>query len=109
MLYLLGVIAHLFRPNTLFGVAIRLPSRWMHFLYQRGLTSFASALAHSERPWLKNRLIRFFFALFPQASLDEAIERDPFAYKSFYQLFARHLRPDARPIAQADWVSPAMG
>ena len=68
------------------------------FITQRLMTVLARYLAYHTNPTLKNRLIRHFFSRFPEASLMEAIEKDPFAYKSFYELFSRKLIPSARPI-----------
>ena len=71
------------------------------FLWQRALTAFAFFLAHNQTPWLKNRLIRFFFCLFTEASLQDYQEKDPFAYASFYDLFSRYPEKSKRPLAHA--------
>jgi phosphatidylserine decarboxylase len=70
------------------------------FVMQRLMTHLARYLAYHENETLKNRLIVHFFSRFPDASLVEAKEKNPFAYTSFYALFSRHLMPSARPVAR---------
>lgn len=67
-------------------------------------------LSRSERPWLKNLLIRFFLRLY-DVDLDEAETQDALAYPSFNTFFTRALRPGARPLAGAadTLVSPVDG
>jgi phosphatidylserine decarboxylase len=67
-------------------------------------------LSRSERPWLKNLLIRFFVRAF-DVDLGDAETADALAYPSFNALFTRALRHDARPLAggNATLASPVDG
>jgi phosphatidylserine decarboxylase len=53
-------------------------------------------------------LIRWFVARY-QVNMDEAAEPDITQYACFNDFFTRALKPGARPLAQADFVSPVDG
>ncbi len=53
------------------------------------------ALTRSQRPWLKNLLIRRFVRHF-RPSMSDALEPDPLRYESFNAFFIRALAPGAR-------------
>lgn len=57
---------------------------------------------------IKNHLIRYFVGKYP-VNMAEAMEPNPYNYASFNDFFIRRLRPEARPIALADVVSPVDG
>ena len=59
------------------------------------------------RPF-KNTFIRVFARLF-RVNLDEAISPDANDYPHFNAFFTRALKPSVRPVASAQWVSPADG
>ncbi len=67
-------------------------------LPQRALTRLTYRLTRSRRPWLKDRLIRWFIARF-QVDMSEAVQADPGGYADFNQFFTRALRAGARPLA----------
>lgn len=80
-----------------------------HALPQHALSRFAGALASSEQPWLRDRLIRRFVAAYGVDMADAAREIGQFA--SFNDFFTRELRDGARPLADAAEfiISPADG
>ena len=75
---------------------------------QHLLSELVHWLANRETPWLKNLMIKGFVRLY-DIDLDEAAEPDPTAYPSFNAFFTRALKPGARPITDAELVSPADG
>jgi phosphatidylserine decarboxylase len=70
---------------------------WFEQRIQKASTYVAGWLARSETKRLKNYLINYFIQNF-DVDMQEAVETDPFAYKSFNAFFTRALRPDARQI-----------
>lgn len=80
-----------------------------HFVPQHLLSRLAGALASSERPWLRNLLIRRFVAAFAVDMSASARRIDQFF--SFNDFFTRELKTDARPLGDArDFIlSPADG
>lgn len=80
-----------------------------HVLPQHALSRLAGRLAASERPWLRDRLIRRFVAAYG-VDLGEA-ERGIGQFASFNDFFTRELKPGARPLddARAFILSPADG
>jgi len=73
------------------------------------LSRLAGAAASSERPWVKDRLIRRFARTYGVDMTDAARGFDDFA--SFNDFFTRELTPGARPLADAAQfiLSPADG
>ena len=69
------------------------------------------ALARSTRPALRNAMIGTTLRAYPMMDLREALEPDPYAYRSFNAFFTRALRPETRPVADGDdvLVSPVDG
>ncbi len=88
--------------------------RWFaalqYVLPKQLLSRLIYALARSEAAFVKNTFLRIFLRGY-RVNMDEALQADPFAYRSFNDFFTRGLRPDARPIAQdaALIVSPVDG
>lgn len=81
-----------------------------HLLPQPWLALTFGRLARSERPWVRDLLIRLWIRAF-DVSLADAARSSPDDYVSFEDFFTRELRPDARP-QPADpraLVSPAAG
>lgn len=72
------------------------------------LTRFAGVMANCKTPWLAQYLIRSFARKY-EVNLAEAQRSDPGQYESFNDFFTRALRPEARPLAAADWVCPVDG
>ncbi|MBY0544000.1 MAG: archaetidylserine decarboxylase [Gammaproteobacteria bacterium] len=74
------------------------------------LSRFGGFLMNSTNKWLKKALIRRFLKVYV-VNMAEAIETDPYAYRTFNDLFTRKLKPEARPISAGfkDICSPADG
>lgn len=72
------------------------------------LTRFAGFMANIETPAIKNYLISRFVAKYG-VNMSEACEENPLRYTSFNDFFIRHLKPEKRPLAVADIVSPVDG
>lgn len=66
---------------------------------QHALSRLAGAFARSERPWLRDRLIRRFVKAY-NVDMDQA-ERPLGDYRSFNDFFTRALKPGMRPLADA--------
>lgn len=72
------------------------------------LTRFAGFMANVQTPVIKNMLIRRFIQKYG-VDMSEAREENPEHYSCFNEFFIRHLKPECRPLAQADIVSPVDG
>jgi phosphatidylserine decarboxylase len=81
-----------------------------YVLPKHALSRVIYAVARSESPWVKNTFLRIFLSNYT-LNMAEAVQPDPFSYRSFNDFFTRALRPDARPIdAGSDTiVSPVDG
>jgi phosphatidylserine decarboxylase len=79
-----------------------------YIMPQHGLTSFAGWVANSTNPRIKNYIIRRFIKKYGVNMSEAAIEA-PELYSSFNDFFIRHLKPECRPMAQADITSPVDG
>ncbi len=55
-------------------------------------------VTRSETRWIKNTFLRIFLNGY-RINMAEAVQPDPFAYRTFNDFFTRALRPGARPIA----------
>ena len=93
---------------------IRAGDRWFaalqYILPKRVLSRVIYAVARSEVRWIRNTFLRIFLSVY-RLNMAEAVQPDPFAYRSFNDFFTRALRPGVRPIAEdADAVvSPVDG
>jgi len=83
--------------------------RAQHLAPQHGLSKFAGRIADSTLPWLKQRLIERFIAIY-DVDMSEAAEPAS-AYPNFNAFFTRALKDGARPLADAERfvLSPADG
>jgi phosphatidylserine decarboxylase len=79
-----------------------------YIMPQHGLTTFAGCIANVKNPSVKNYIIRRFIDKY-KVNMREALIEDPAAYACFNDFFIRHLKPECRPIAQADIISPVDG
>jgi phosphatidylserine decarboxylase len=79
-----------------------------YFYPKKLLTNFAGWVAGRERGRITTRLIRNFIRDY-NVDMDEALQSDPAAYKTFNEFFTRALKPGARTIAMADLVCPVDG
>jgi phosphatidylserine decarboxylase len=82
---------------------------FQHLVPQHALTRLAGALAASETPWLRDRMIRRFAAAYGVDMSEAARGFGEFA--SFNDFFTRELKPGARQLADAAHyvLSPADG
>lgn len=79
-----------------------------HVLPKQALTRLAGAAAGLHGGAWTTAAIRRFVARYG-VDMSEAANPDPAAYASFNEFFTRPLRQGARPLAQADWISPVDG
>jgi phosphatidylserine decarboxylase len=88
----------------------RLFAAFQYVIPKRALSRIIYSLMRTEAPALKRMLIKSFLSSY-RVNMAEAVQSDPFAYRSFNEFFTRPLRPGARTIAPgADViVSPVDG
>lgn len=79
-----------------------------YLLPKRSLTEMAGRIAAASGGSLTTRLIRWFARKYG-VDMSEAANPDIASYGSFNEFFARPLRAGARPLADADFVSPVDG
>lgn len=79
-----------------------------YIIPKQSLTAFAGCVADVKTPRIKNYIIQKFIKKY-QVNMSEALIEDPTAYASFNDFFIRHLKPECRPLAVADIVSPVDG
>ena len=88
--------------------------RWFaalqYVLPKRALSRVIYAVARSEVRFIRNTFLRIFLSVY-RLNMAEAVQPDPFAYRSFNEFFTRSLRPGVRPIAEGEdvVVSPVDG
>nr|WP_315398857.1 archaetidylserine decarboxylase [uncultured Duganella sp.] len=79
-----------------------------YLLPKGALTNFAGRVAGAKGGAMTTRLIRWFVGKY-NVNMDEALNPDIASYPSFNEFFTRALRPDARPLANADFICPVDG
>jgi phosphatidylserine decarboxylase len=79
-----------------------------YIIPKHGLTAFAGLVASVKNPRVKNYIIQRFIDKY-RVNMSEALIEDPKAYACFNDFFIRHLKPECRPLAQADIISPVDG
>ena len=79
-----------------------------YLLPKGALTNFAGRVAGAKGGAMTTRLIRWFVGRY-DVNMDEALDPDIANYPSFNEFFTRALRPDARPLAAADYICPVDG
>jgi phosphatidylserine decarboxylase len=89
-------------------VSDRLAVLPQYLLPKGALTNFAGRVAGAKGGAMTTRLIRWFVGRY-NVNMDEALDPDITHYSSFNDFFTRALRPDARPLAKADYVCPVDG
>ncbi len=75
---------------------------------KQAITVLAGKLAHLEGGRLTAAVIRWFVQRY-QVNMAEAQHANITAYKTFNAFFTRPLKPGARPLATADFISPVDG
>ncbi|MES2533432.1 MAG: archaetidylserine decarboxylase, partial [Pseudomonadota bacterium] len=86
----------------------RLPVLPQYLIPKQALTSFAGWVAGKERGDVTTWIIRRFVAKYG-VDMNEALQSDIASYASFNDFFTRALKPGARPLADADLISPVDG
>ncbi|MDR0274625.1 MAG: archaetidylserine decarboxylase [Burkholderiaceae bacterium] len=89
-------------------VADHLAIAAQYALPKRVLTQMAGRFARARLGWLTHAAIARFVARYG-VDMSEAAEPGIASYASFNDFFARALRPDARPLAAADYICPVDG
>lgn len=79
-----------------------------YLLPKGALTNFAGRIANARGGSRTTALIRWFVGRY-NVNMDEALDPDISHYASFNEFFTRALRPDARPLADADFICPVDG
>jgi len=79
-----------------------------YVLPKQALTSLAGTLASLKGGGLTTRFIAWFVGRYG-VNMSEAANSDIASYPSFNAFFSRPLKPGARPLAQADLISPVDG
>lgn len=77
-------------------------------LPKRALTTLAGRVAGARGGAMTTRLIRWFARKYG-VDMSEAADGDLAGYSTFNDFFTRSLKPDARAIAEADFVCPVDG
>jgi len=89
-------------------VSDRLKVLPQYLMPKQAMTSFAGRVAGAKGGTMTTRLIRWFVGKYG-VNMDEAVNPDIASYASFNEFFTRPLRPDARPLAKADFICPVDG
>jgi phosphatidylserine decarboxylase len=95
-------------PTASFGD--RLFAAFQYLIPKRALSRIVYSVMRMESPAFKRMLIKSFLSGY-KVNMAEAVQSDPFAYRSFNEFFTRPLRPGARTIAPGNdiIVSPVDG
>ena len=81
---------------------------FQHFLPKQALTEFGALIANARTGRATTALIRWFVKKY-NVNMQEALHPDPASYASFNEFFIRPLKPDARPLAAAEYICPVDG
>ena len=79
-----------------------------YLLPKQALTALAGKFASSRAGGLTTSVIRWFVGRYG-VKMGEAANPDIASYVSFNEFFTRPLKPDARPLAPADFICPVDG
>jgi phosphatidylserine decarboxylase len=89
-------------------VSDRLAVLLQYLLPKQALTALAGRFAAARAGGLTTNVIRWFVGRYG-VNMSEAAEPDISSYASFNEFFTRPLKPDARPLAAADFICPVDG
>lgn len=79
-----------------------------HLLPKQALTEFGAHIANAKAGCITTGIIRRFVRKYG-VDMHEALNPDIHSYVTFNDFFTRALRPDARPVADADFICPVDG
>ncbi|MFA5172263.1 MAG: archaetidylserine decarboxylase [Sulfuriferula sp.] len=79
-----------------------------HLLPKRAITEFGWYVANAKAGRITTSIIRWFIGKY-SVNMEEAVNPDITSYASFNEFFTRPLQDGARPLAQADFISPVDG
>ena len=79
-----------------------------YLLPKQALTAFGGLIASAKAGAATTRLINWFVGKYG-VNMAEAANPNTASYASFNEFFTRALKPDARPLAQADLICPVDG
>ena len=79
-----------------------------YLLPKQAMTLLAGKIAGARAGAWSTALIRWFVQRY-QVNMAEAADPDPASYACFNDFFTRALKPDARPLARAELLSPVDG
>lgn len=79
-----------------------------YFMPKQAMTVLAGYIANASAGLATTLIIRWFIGRYG-VNMDEAVNRDISSYQTFNDFFTRSLLSEARPIDEADYVSPADG
>ncbi len=79
-----------------------------YLMPKQGMTAFGGLVANHRGGGLTAHIIRWFVGRYG-VDMNEALCSDINQYASFNEFFTRELKPELRPLAQADWVCPVDG
>ncbi len=86
----------------------RLAVSLQYLLPKQALTVLAGKFANASAGGLTTAVIRWFVGRYG-VNMAEAANPDVTGYASFNEFFTRPLKPDARPLANADFICPVDG
>jgi phosphatidylserine decarboxylase len=89
-------------------VSERIAVSLQYLLPKQALTALAGKFAGSRAGGLTTSVIRWFIGRYG-VNMSEAANPDIASYASFNEFFTRPLKPDARPLAPADFICPVDG
>ncbi|MFT2109816.1 archaetidylserine decarboxylase [Marinomonas sp. 2405UD68-3] len=72
-----------------------------HITPQKSLSRCIGRMAECEIDFIKDTFIKHFVSKY-QVDMSQAIESDPFAYRNFNDFFTRAIKPELRPIIDAE-------
>ena len=86
----------------------RLPVLPQYLYPKQAMTTFAGMIANAKAGRITTAIIRWFVGHY-NVNMSEAAEPDIARYPTFNAFFTRALRPEARPLADADFICPVDG
>jgi len=72
-----------------------------HITPQKSLSRCIGRIAECETDFIKDTFIKHFVSKY-KVDMSQAIESDPFAYRNFNDFFTRAIKPELRPITDAE-------